>query len=66
MLKYFLLLGILIPGFSYGEYKNTNGVGLEKSFIEMIKWIRSDQEPILTSIEISSQWEDLNLSLIHI
>ena len=61
MLKYFLLLGILIPGFSYGEYKNTNGVGLEKSFLEMIKWIQSDQEPILTSIEISSQWEDLNL-----
>jgi hypothetical protein len=27
----------------------------------MLKWIRSDQEPIRQAIEISSEWKDLNL-----
>ena len=44
-----------------GEYKNTNGVALEKSFLDMLKWVRSDQEPVLTTIKLSSEWEDLNL-----
>ena len=27
----------------------------------MLKWIRSDKEPVLSSIEISSEWKELNL-----
>ena len=61
MTKFFLLLFLFIPSELLAEYKNTSGTALEKSFSDMVKWIRSDQEPTLSSIEISSEWEDLNL-----
>ena len=61
MTRNILLLILLVPIFLLAEYKNTNGVALEKSFSEMLKWIRSDQKPVITSITISSQWRDLNL-----
>jgi L-ascorbate metabolism protein UlaG (beta-lactamase superfamily) len=46
----------------FAEYKNTNGVASDKSFGDMLKWIRSDVVPEITKIEISSDWEELNLS----
>ena len=55
MIKFIAILFLSIPSIVHAEYKNTNGTALEKSFFEMLKWIRSDQEPVLTSIEISSQ-----------
>ena len=61
MTRNILLLILLVPIFLLADYKNTNGVALEKSFSEMLKWIRSDQKPVITSITISSQWRDLNL-----
>mgnify|MGYP005673864079 FL=1 len=61
MTRNILLLILLVPIFLLAEYKNTNGVALEKSFSEMLKWIRSDQKPVITSITISSQWRDLNI-----
>jgi L-ascorbate metabolism protein UlaG (beta-lactamase superfamily) len=61
MIKFIAILFLSIPSIVHAEYKNTNGTALEKSFFEMLKWIRSDQEPVLTSIEISSQWKDFNL-----
>ena len=61
MTKIFLLLFLLVPSELSAEYKNTSGTALEKSFSDMVKWIRSDQEPKLSSIEISSEWEELNL-----
>jgi L-ascorbate metabolism protein UlaG (beta-lactamase superfamily) len=44
------------------EYKNSNGVALEKSINDMVRWMRSDQEPIITKIEISSEWKSIDLS----
>ncbi len=61
MTKFFLLLFLFVPSELLAEYKNTSGKALEKSFSDMVKWIRSDQEPTLSSIEISSEWKDLNL-----
>ena len=61
MTKIFLLLFLIVPSELLAEYKNTSGTALEKSFSDMVKWIRSDQEPTLSSIEISSEWKDLNL-----
>ena len=39
-----------------------NGVASDKTFADMLKWIRSDVEPEITKIELSSDWEKLNLS----
>jgi L-ascorbate metabolism protein UlaG (beta-lactamase superfamily) len=61
MLKNILLLCLFIPGIVLAEYRNTNGTALEKSFSDMLKWIRSDQEPIRQAIAISSDWKELNL-----
>ena len=61
ILKNIFIIFLFLPSALYGEYKNTDGTALEKTFSEMIKWIRSDQEPVLTSIKISSDWKDLNL-----
>ena len=44
------------------EYKNSNGVALEKTINDMVRWMRSDQEPIITKINISSDWKSIDLS----
>ena len=44
------------------EYKNSNGVALEKTINDMVRWMRSDQEPIITKINISSKWKSIDLS----
>jgi L-ascorbate metabolism protein UlaG (beta-lactamase superfamily) len=53
---------LLTSGFLFAEYKNTNGVASDKTFGDMLKWIRSDIEPQITKIELSSDWQKLNLS----
>jgi len=53
---------LLTSSFSFAEYKNTNGVASDKTFGDMLKWIRSDTEPEITKIELSSDWQKLNLS----
>ena len=53
---------LLTSGFLFAEYKNTNGVASDKTFGDMLKWIRSDIEPEITKIELSSDWQKLNLS----
>jgi len=60
-MKIIFLLLLLTSNILFAEYKNTNGAALEKSFSDMLKWIRSDKEPVLSSIEISSEWKELNL-----
>jgi hypothetical protein len=50
ILKNIFIIFLFLPSALYGEYKNTDGTALEKTFSDMIKWIRSDQEPVLTSI----------------
>ena len=52
---------LITSGLLFAEYKNTNGVASDKSFGDMLKWIRSDVVPEITKIEISSDWEEINL-----
>ena len=53
---------LITSGLLFSEYKNTNGVASDKSFGDMLKWVRSDVVPEITKIEISSDWEEINLS----
>ena len=61
MIKILLSLYLFISVSLFAEFKNTNGESLDKTFSDMIKWIRSDIEPEISSIEISSDWKNLNL-----
>mgnify|MGYP000503962855 FL=1 len=61
MLKFLIIL-IFTSFHLTAEYKNSNGVALEKSINDMVRWMRSDQEPIITKIEISSEWKSIDLS----
>ena len=62
MYKTLYIFLLITSGLLFAEYKNTNGVASDKSFGDMLKWIRSDVVPEITKIEISSDWEELNLS----
>ena len=62
MRKNFYIFLLFTTGFLFAEYKNTNGVASDKSFGDMLQWIRSDIEPEITKIELSSDWQKLNLS----
>jgi N-acyl-phosphatidylethanolamine-hydrolysing phospholipase D len=62
MRKTFYIFLLFTTGFLFAEYKNTNGVASDKSFGDMLQWIRSDIEPAITKIELSSDWQKLNLS----
>ena len=60
MLKFLIIL--FFTSFHLtAEYKNSNGVALDKSFNDMVRWMRSEQEPIITKIEISSEWKNIDL-----
>ncbi|MDC3375621.1 MBL fold metallo-hydrolase [Gammaproteobacteria bacterium] len=62
MRKTFYIFLLFTTGFLFAEYKNTNGVASDKSFGDMLQWIRSDTEPEITKIELSLDWQKLNLS----
>jgi L-ascorbate metabolism protein UlaG (beta-lactamase superfamily) len=62
MRKFLYTFLLLTSGFLFAEYKNTNGVASDKTFGDMLKWIRSDIEPEITKIELSSDWQKLNLA----
>ena len=62
MRSFFYIFLLLTTGFLFAEYKNTNGIASDKSFGDMLKWIRSDVEPEITKIDLSSDWQKLNLS----
>ena len=58
-----LLVVLLISSCNISaEYKNTNGIAADKSYRDMIKWVRSDVEPEITRIELSTEWQNINLS----
>jgi len=61
MYKTLYIFLLITSGLLFAEYKNTNGVASDKSFGDMLKWIRSDVVPEITKIEISSDWEEINL-----
>ena len=62
MRTFFYIFLLLTSGFLFADYKNTNGIVSDKSFGDMLKWIRSDVEPEITKIDLSSDWQKLNLS----
>lgn len=62
MHKTLFIFLLITSGLLFAEYKNTNGVASDKSFGDMLKWVRSDVVPEITKIEISSDWEEINLS----
>jgi N-acyl-phosphatidylethanolamine-hydrolysing phospholipase D len=62
MKKFLFVILLLSSELTLAEYKNTNGVASDKSFGDMLKWIRSDIEPVITKIELSSEWQNLDLS----
>ena len=45
----------------FPDYENTNGLPIEKSFQDLIKWSTNDVETKIDYIEISDDWNDLNL-----
>ena len=45
----------------FSDYENTNGLPIEKSFQDLIKWSTNDVETKIDYIEISDDWNDLNL-----
>ena len=61
-MKLLLLLILLIPNNIFAEYKNTNGKAIEKPFKDLVKWMNSDVNPNLSSIEVSSEWKNINLN----
>ena len=62
MKKFLFVILLLSSELILAEYKNTNGVASDKSFGDMLKWIRSDIEPAITKIELSSEWQNIDLS----
>jgi len=62
MIRIFLLASLIISNFTLAEYTNSNGKALEKPFKDLIKWVRSDVEPKLAQIDVSSEWQTINLN----
>ena len=61
-MKLLLIFLLFSSYYISAEYKNTNGVSLNKSFSDMFKWIRADNETIVSFIELSSQWKNIDLN----
>ena len=62
MIRIFLVASLIISNFTSAEYTNSNGKALEKPFKDLIKWVRSDVEPKLAQIDVSSEWQTINLN----
>ena len=55
------LIIFFIPFIFAGEYKNTNGIAIDKPFSDLLKWQRNKNDPVTTSIEVSNAWKKINL-----
>ena len=55
------LIIFFIPFISAGEYKNTNGIAIDKPFSDLLKWQRNKNDPVTTSIEVSNAWKKIDL-----
>tara|TARA_B100001057_G_scaffold473433_1_gene537892 strand:- start:1502 stop:2470 length:969 start_codon:yes stop_codon:yes gene_type:complete len=62
MIRILLIASLIIPNMTTAEYTNSNGRALEKPFRDLIKWFKSDVEPKLTQIEVSTEWQNVNLN----
>ena len=60
-MKLLFILLLLSSNPVFAEYKNSNGKALEKPFKDLIKWMSSDVKPILSEIEVSDDWKNINL-----
>ena len=45
----------------HSKYTNTNGTEINKSIKDLIRWQRNQQKPIISSIEMSDEWKDIDL-----
>ena len=61
-MKLLFILLLLSSNLVLAEYKNSNGKALEKPFKDLIKWMSSDVKPILSEIEVSDDWKNINLN----
>ena len=61
-MKLLFILLLLSSNLVFSEYKNSNGKALEKPFKDLIKWMSSDVKPIISEIEVSDDWKNINLS----
>ena len=61
-MKLLFILLLLSSNLVHAEYKNSNGKALEKPFKDLIKWMSSDVKPILSEIEVSDDWKNINLN----
>ena len=44
------------------DYKNTDGKAINKSFKELLEWSRNSEDPVLSYLDISSEWQDIDLA----
>lgn len=51
-----------MPLFLFAEYKNSDGNSLNKSFKELLEWSRNSEDPIISLIDISSEWQEIDLA----
>ena len=51
-----------MPLFVFAEYKNSDGNALNKSFKELLEWSRNSEDPIISLIDISSEWQEIDLA----
>jgi L-ascorbate metabolism protein UlaG (beta-lactamase superfamily) len=57
-----LFIIFFIPFIFAGEYKNTNGIAIDKPFSDLLKWQRNKNDPITTSIDVSYDWKKIDLN----
>ena len=62
MKKYLHYLFLLMPLFLFAEYKNSDGNALNKSFKELLEWSRNSEDPIISLIDISNEWQEIDLA----
>ena len=61
MLRYLLLILIIMPISVFGKFKNTDGEAIDKSIKDLIRWQRNQKKPTLAFIDISDDWQNINL-----
>ena len=61
MFKTLTIFSLLLSSFVQSEYKNTNGEEIDKSIRDLIRWQKNQKKPILSSIEMSDEWKNIDL-----
>ena len=61
MYKFIFFILVMFPFNLQSKYTNTNGMEINKSIKDLIRWQRNQQKPVITSIEMSDEWKDIDL-----